>query len=178
MKGRKKVAAVYIGKPPRKRKVSKAKPRPFINDETYAASWGPLEIDVEMARAHGWSERSIAACYDVLCAEGKRRGAAGRRAHPERYEKNGQGMFKSDAFPHGFMHGLVDEKGRSSPGRVGYLGREMQRAEHAESYLEALRKLVPSEEEARERFVAQGGLGLAAILRDIREALEKAKQGT
>ncbi len=72
--------------------------RPFIDDETREASHGPLSIDVEMARAHGWSEKSILACYAILCRESNMRGAAGERAHPDRFEvlECGTKAFKID----------------------------------------------------------------------------------
>ena len=57
-----------------------------IDEETRSVGWGCLELDVEMARSHGWSEKQIRRAHDVLQALARKEGAIARRRRPELYK--------------------------------------------------------------------------------------------
>jgi hypothetical protein len=60
--------------------------RSDIDDETREVGVGPLNLDVTMARGHGWTEKAIKRTADLIQKIAKRESAYARRRHPERYE--------------------------------------------------------------------------------------------
>lgn len=77
---------------PRKKKRPKKalRPRPEIDEETRAIGRGPLQFDVTLARAHGWSEKSIAKVWEALKAAARPAEAGAFRARRERYNESGE----------------------------------------------------------------------------------------
>lgn len=56
--------------------------RPFIRETTEEIACGPVELDVKMARRHGWSERAIERAWKALSAISKREGGLAHRRGP------------------------------------------------------------------------------------------------
>lgn len=72
-----------------------------IDEETRSVGFGPVELNVEMARLHGWSEEGIRRAYDVLQACARKESIYARRAHPYKYftAPDGTVIFVGDFTP-------------------------------------------------------------------------------
>jgi hypothetical protein len=70
--------------------------RPFINEGTRSIGTGPLNFDVTVARAHGWSDKAIERVYKKMAAMINVEWSRAQRKYPERYRRmkaNGDVLF-------------------------------------------------------------------------------------
>lgn len=68
-----------------------------VSPETSEVSMGPISLDVDMARGHGWTEGQIERAWFVLQAVAKAEGEVAGLRHPELYKtEDGVTVFVGD----------------------------------------------------------------------------------
>lgn len=71
------------------RRVVKPKSPPLLDSEIQSFGVGPLNLDVSLARLHGWSEKQIARVADAIGKLARKEGSIAERRHPELAKENG-----------------------------------------------------------------------------------------
>lgn len=61
--------------------------RSFIDEETRDASCGPLLIDCDLARLHGWSEKQINRAFELVSVIARKEAGIVQRTKPELFRK-------------------------------------------------------------------------------------------
>ena len=59
-----------------------------VNDETSNIGVGPVDLDVDMARRHGWSEEQIERAFETLKYVSRVEGTIAELNHPELFEED------------------------------------------------------------------------------------------
>lgn len=68
-----------------------------IDEDTLEIGQGPLNLDVAMARAHGWTEEQIARTWETLQALADLEGGAAQERCPHLYRvEGGETVFVGD----------------------------------------------------------------------------------
>lgn len=66
----------------------------MITPKTKRISMGPLDFDLEIARAHGWTEPQIKRTWDRMVREYRRTLGYVRRSHPELWKRDESGAIR------------------------------------------------------------------------------------